>query len=194
MLPGLLAGGTLALLGLFPALALTWHQPPEVVAAANQIYVFDRLPHHLAPLSLPMEELAQKIMLPFVGDCLTPERLLELCEKAYGRFAHAAVVPLKQLDETQWVLELFHGPTLAFKDVALQLLGLLFEEFLARGDDHLTNAARQIVIYNAMGWAVPVSRGTIFTGAPSCEKAAPKTRTMQAASAAPRTVRARIRR
>ncbi|KPF92196.1 threonine synthase [Novosphingobium sp. AAP83] len=87
---------------------------------------------------LPYAQLAQKIMLPFVGDCLTSERLLELCEKAYGRFAHAAVVPLKQLDETQWVLELFHGPTLAFKDVALQLLGLLFEEFLARGDDHLT--------------------------------------------------------
>lgn len=91
-----------------------------------------------AMAGLPYPQLAQKIMLPFVGDCLTPERLLELCEKAYGRFAHAAVVPLKQLDETQWVLELFHGPTLAFKDVALQLLGLLFEEFLARGDDHLT--------------------------------------------------------
>ena len=91
-----------------------------------------------AMAGLPYARLAQKIMQPFVGDCLTPERLLELCEQAYGRFAHAAVVPLKQLDETQWVLELFHGPTLAFKDVALQLLGLLFEEFLAKGDDHLT--------------------------------------------------------
>ncbi|MEO0032883.1 MAG: hypothetical protein RIS94_2641, partial [Pseudomonadota bacterium] len=87
---------------------------------------------------LPYAELAQKIMQPFVGDCLTPERLLELCRQAYGRFAHAAVTPLKQLDEKQWVLELFHGPTLAFKDVALQLLGLLFEEFLSRGDDHIT--------------------------------------------------------
>ena len=77
-------------------------------------------------------------MQPFVGDSLTPERLLDLCEQAYGRFAHAAVTPLKQLDETQWVLELFHGPTLAFKDVALQLLGLLFEEFLGRSDDHIT--------------------------------------------------------
>ncbi|WP_408586432.1 threonine synthase [Novosphingobium sp.] len=87
---------------------------------------------------LPYAELAQKIMQPFVGDCLTPERLLELTRTAYGRFAHAAVTPLKQLDERQWVLELFHGPTLAFKDVALQLLGLLFEEFLGRRDDHLT--------------------------------------------------------
>jgi threonine synthase len=67
-----------------------------------------------------------------VGDCLTPERLLELTTAAYGRFAHKAVTPLKQFDEQQWLLELFHGPTLAFKDVALQLLGLLFEEFLGR--------------------------------------------------------------
>lgn len=87
---------------------------------------------------LPYARLAQKVMQPFVGDCLAPERLLELCEQAYGRFAHAAVTPLVQLDERQWVLELFHGPTLAFKDVALQLLGLLFEEFLSRRDDHLT--------------------------------------------------------
>ena len=51
---------------------------------------------------------------------------------------HAAVTPLVQLDEQHWLLELFHGPTLAFKDVALQLLGLLFENFLARSDEHLT--------------------------------------------------------
>jgi hypothetical protein len=44
-------------------------------------------------------QLAQKIMQPFVGDSLTPERLLELTTKAYGRFAHAAVTPLKQFDE-----------------------------------------------------------------------------------------------
>ncbi|HVR91363.1 MAG TPA: threonine synthase [Novosphingobium sp.] len=87
---------------------------------------------------LPYAELAAKVMQPFVGDCIAPARLLELCREAYGRFAHAAVTPLKQLDEQQWLLELFHGPTLAFKDVALQLLGLLFEEFLERGGDPLT--------------------------------------------------------
>jgi threonine synthase len=87
---------------------------------------------------LPYAELAARIMQPFVGDCLTPERLRELTAQAYGRFAHKAVTPLKQLDEQQWLLELFHGPTLAFKDVALQLLGLLFEEFLGRGGDPLT--------------------------------------------------------
>ncbi|MDE2412306.1 MAG: threonine synthase [Sphingomonadales bacterium] len=87
---------------------------------------------------LPYAELAARVMQPFVGDSLTSQRLLELTTQAYGRFAHKAVTPLKQLDEQHWLLELFHGPTLAFKDVALQLLGLLFEEFLSRGGDPLT--------------------------------------------------------
>ena len=91
-----------------------------------------------AMAGLPYAELAARIMQPFVGDSLTPERLLELTTQAYGRFAHRAVTPLVQLDEQHWLLELFHGPTLAFKDVALQLLGLLFEEFLGRGGDPLT--------------------------------------------------------
>ncbi|MFZ1741600.1 MAG: threonine synthase [Pontixanthobacter sp.] len=87
---------------------------------------------------LPYAELAARIMQPFVGSSLTPDKLRELCGLAYGRFSHAAVTPLKQFDEQQWLLELFHGPTLAFKDVALQMLGLLFEEFLSRSDAHLT--------------------------------------------------------
>jgi threonine synthase len=87
---------------------------------------------------LPYAELAQRVMQPFVGTSLTPGRLLELTQAAYGRFAHDAVTPLTQLDERNWLLELFHGPTLAFKDVALQLLGLLFEEFLSRSGGNLT--------------------------------------------------------
>ncbi|GGD97376.1 threonine synthase [Tsuneonella deserti] len=87
---------------------------------------------------LPYPELAARVMEPFVGDSLAPDRLRALCEEAYGRFAHAAVTPLVQLDERHWLLELFHGPTLAFKDVALQLLGLLFEEFLGRNGGKLT--------------------------------------------------------
>ncbi|MEE4453786.1 threonine synthase [Novosphingobium resinovorum] len=87
---------------------------------------------------LPYAELAAKVMAPFVKGSLTEERLLELTTEAYGRFAHEGVTPLKQLDSQQWLLELFHGPTLAFKDVALQLLGLLFEEFLGRSDRNLT--------------------------------------------------------
>jgi len=81
---------------------------------------------------------AVEVMLPFVEGSLTRGDLRALCAEAYARFAHAAVTPLVQLDERHWLLELFHGPTLAFKDVALQLLGLLFERFLAGGDEHLT--------------------------------------------------------
>ena len=83
-------------------------------------------------------ELAVKVMLPFVQPSLTEAELRELATRAYGRFAHAAVTPLVQFDQQQWLLELFHGPTLAFKDVALQLLGRLFEHFLAKNNDHLT--------------------------------------------------------
>ena len=56
MLPGLLVGGVIALAGVLPALALTWNEPPEIVAEAHRIYVFERLPHHLALLSLPASE------------------------------------------------------------------------------------------------------------------------------------------
>ena len=94
----------------------------EIAAMANLSYV----------------ETAVRVMLPFVGDDLSETELRDLCTQAYGRFSHAAVTPLVQLDHRHWLLELFHGPTLAFKDVALQLLGLLFEKFLSGTEDHLT--------------------------------------------------------
>jgi threonine synthase len=81
---------------------------------------------------------AVTVMRPFVAGTLDDADLRALCEQAYGRFSHAAVTPLVQLDSRNWLLELFHGPTLAFKDVALQLLGLLFERFLSTRDTHLT--------------------------------------------------------
>ena len=113
------------------------------LASDGGLYLPERWPEFssaeiAAMRGLPYAELAARVMQPFVGDSLSPERLRELCEQAYGRFAHAAVTPLVQLDDRQWLLELFHGPTLAFKDVALQLLGLLFEEFLARDNSRLT--------------------------------------------------------
>jgi threonine synthase len=87
---------------------------------------------------LSYAQTAARVMQPFVGDALTPDELLALCERAYGGFSHAAVAPLVQVDHDQWLLELFHGPTLAFKDIALQLLGLLFERFLVGTDKRLT--------------------------------------------------------
>lgn len=83
-------------------------------------------------------ETAVRVMKPFVEGVLSEEELRELCEAAYGRFSHDAITPLVQLDSQHWLLELFHGPTLAFKDVALQLLGQLFEKFLAGGDQDIT--------------------------------------------------------
>lgn len=83
-------------------------------------------------------ETAVTVMAPFTEGVLDESALRSLAEQAYGRFSHAAVTPLKQLDHDQWLLELFHGPTLAFKDVALQFLGLLFERFLSGGNAHLT--------------------------------------------------------
>ncbi len=87
---------------------------------------------------LPYPDLAVRIMAPFVGDSLSEAELRDLCGRAYAAFDHAAVTPLVQLDAQHRLLELFHGPTLAFKDVALQLLGLLFETFLARQGKTLT--------------------------------------------------------
>ncbi|RGP40113.1 Threonine synthase [Altererythrobacter insulae] len=91
-----------------------------------------------AMAGLPYAELATRVMQPFVAGSLSEDELRALCYQAYGRFAHDAVTPLVQLDSQQWLLELFHGPTLAFKDVALQLLGLFFETFLSRRKSNLT--------------------------------------------------------
>ena len=112
------AGVTLAGLasdgGLYVPEAWPRFTPDEVAALAGLSYA----------------ETAARVLAPFVGDSLSAGELQALCDQAYARFAHAAVTPLVQLDHDQWLLELFHGPTLAFKDVALQLLGLLFERFL----------------------------------------------------------------
>jgi threonine synthase len=83
-------------------------------------------------------ELAARVMAPFTAGVLTEAELKGLCSTAYGSFAHSAITPLVQLDGQHWLLELFHGPTLAFKDVALQLLGQLFERFLSGTDKKLT--------------------------------------------------------
>ena len=83
-------------------------------------------------------ETAVRVMMPFVAGSLNEDELRDLCTQAYGCFSHAAVTPLVQLDGQHWLLELFHGPTLAFKDVALQLLGLLFEKFLSTRETELT--------------------------------------------------------
>ncbi len=83
-------------------------------------------------------EAAALILQPFLGDCIKPDEFRAMTEKAYGSFAHKAVVPLSQLDDNDFLMELYHGPTLAFKDVALQLLGLLYDHLLGRQGKKVT--------------------------------------------------------
>ena len=87
---------------------------------------------------LPYAEAAARVMRPFLGDALDEEALLALLRDAYASFDRAAVAPLKQLDSRTWLMELFHGPTLAFKDVALQVVGRLFDHVLARRGRRVT--------------------------------------------------------
>ncbi|CAA6605158.1 Threonine synthase [Rhodospirillaceae bacterium LM-1] len=81
---------------------------------------------------LSYAELAARVMQPFVGRSLKQAELLQMCAETYAVFDHAAVAPLRQIGRNQWVMELFHGPTLAFKDFALQLLGRLFDHVLTK--------------------------------------------------------------
>ena len=80
---------------------------------------------------LPYAELSARVIHPFLGETLSFETLLTLCRRAYAGFDHPATVPLIQLEDGLWVQELFHGPTLAFKDVAMQLLGRMIARTLA---------------------------------------------------------------
>ncbi|WP_294284887.1 threonine synthase, partial [uncultured Sphingomonas sp.] len=86
----------------------------------------------------PYAEVALEVLTPFVGGEIAQADLERMVREAYATFRHPAVAPLVQIGDRHFVLELFHGPTLAFKDVALQLLGLLFERFLKGSSDHLT--------------------------------------------------------
>src|SRR6185295_10524634 len=86
---------------------------------------------------LPYAELAARVMHPFLAETLSYETLRRLTGAAYAGFDHPATVPLLQLESGVWVQELFHGPTLAFKDMALQLLGQLFEHVLTERDERV---------------------------------------------------------
>ena len=79
----------------------------------------------LRQLSYP--DLAAEVMRPFVGGAIPFNTLRTICRDAYASFGNPAVVPLVQLETHLFAMELFHGPTLAFKDFALQLLGNLYE-------------------------------------------------------------------
>ncbi|HZF34759.1 MAG TPA: threonine synthase, partial [Candidatus Angelobacter sp.] len=82
-------------------------------------------------VGLEYADIAVRVMRPFLGGRIEDDAFARIVREAYGTFGHTAVAPLKQLDGRTWLMELFHGPTLAFKDMALQPLGPLYEHVLA---------------------------------------------------------------
>jgi threonine synthase len=84
------------------------------------------------------EEVAFRVMRPFIGDAFSDEEFRDIISKAYARFGHAARVPLVQIGSNEFLMELHHGPTLAFKDVAMQLIGQMFQVALARRGERVT--------------------------------------------------------
>jgi threonine synthase len=83
-------------------------------------------------------ELAASVFVPYVGDDIDNATMLRLCNTAYSTFRHPDVVPIVPLEAGHHLMELFHGPTLAFKDVALQLLGQLFDHILTQRNEKVT--------------------------------------------------------
>ena len=107
------------------------------LASDGGLYVPESLPHFSLEeirswRGLSYADLAFNVMYPFVEEAIPEDDFRAMLKDTYGVFAHKAVAPLVQLDSNHFLLELFHGPTLAFKDVALQLLGRILDHFLIK--------------------------------------------------------------
>ena len=112
------------------------------LATDGGLYVPESLPHFSLEeirswRGLPYAELAYKVMYPFVEDAIPADDFRKMLDETYSVFSHQAVAPLVQLDTNEWVMELFRGPTLAFKDFALQLLGRLLDYVLEKRNQHV---------------------------------------------------------
>lgn len=117
LLAGLARDGGLYVPEAFPALA-----PQEIAKLAGHTYA----------------EVAERVIAPFLDGVFTPGVLRPMLEEAYASFRHPATTPLVQIAPGRFVLELFHGPTLAFKDVAMQLLGRMMDHVLVERDQRAT--------------------------------------------------------
>lgn len=117
LLAGLARDGGLYVPAQWPSLS-----PAEIAAFAGQPYV----------------DVAHRVIAPFVGSDIADADLHAILTDAYATFRHPAVAPLVQTGPSDWVLELFHGPTLAFKDVAMQVLARLMDRALARRGQSVT--------------------------------------------------------
>jgi threonine synthase len=113
------------------------------LASDGGLYVPQRWPRWSADdfrrlAGRPYAEAAFAVMRPFIGDAIPHADFRRMVDEVYARFDHPAVAPLRQLDANHWLLELFHGPTLAFKDLAMQLLARLIDWALEQQDSHAT--------------------------------------------------------
>jgi threonine synthase len=108
--------------GLYVPEAIPTLSAEEIAAMAGQSY----------------EEIAFRVMRPFIGETFTDAEFRGLIDAAYAGFGHAARAPLVQLGPNHFLLELFHGPTLAFKDFAMQLIGQMFQASLTRSGKRIT--------------------------------------------------------
>ncbi len=108
------------------------------LARDGGLYVPETLPALPDISGLLYAQAAFSVMAPFVGDDIPPADLKNIIDASYKVFSHPDIAPLHQLDDNFYLLELFHGPTLAFKDVALQFLGNLFDFILSRKDARVT--------------------------------------------------------
>ncbi|MDJ1462039.1 threonine synthase [Nitratireductor sp. GZWM139] len=113
------------------------------LARDGGLYVPREWPHFSADdiramRGLSYSEIAFRVLSPFVGDEIAPATLRRIIEESYATFRHPAVCPLVQTGPNEFILELFHGPTLAFKDVAMQLLARLMDHVLAERGERVT--------------------------------------------------------
>lgn len=83
-------------------------------------------------------DIATRVLSAFAGDSLPGAVVRQLAEKAYAPFAHQSVAPLTQVGPGRWMLELHHGPTLAFKDVAMRLIAQLYDHVLGQRGERMT--------------------------------------------------------
>jgi len=111
---------------------------------------------------LSYEEAAFRVMRPFVGDSFGDDDFRAIIARAYAGFRHAARAPLVQLGPNHFLLELFHGPTLAFKDFVMQLIGQLFQVALER-------AGRRVTIVGATSGDTGSAAIEAFRGLPNVD-------------------------
>ncbi|MEZ5955134.1 MAG: threonine synthase [Hyphomonas sp.] len=108
------------------------------LAPDGGLYVPESFPQIAPPApGEPYHEVAARILSAFAGDTIPLGDLKTLCARAYGSFSHQSVAPLTQSGPNSWLMELHHGPTLAFKDIAMQIIAQIYDYLLERSGERM---------------------------------------------------------